>query len=183
MATLTTAESLRRRISDRPRYESETYYGDGTASAFSLSGVPIVTGCTSLGSMIPSAFVAAGDHWTATGATFDYNLGRVTFSGVISANSAFQVNYTYATFSDQEIDQVTGMYGTFMEMQLDLIDTLMADSYRRARWASQRGAYFDDSLTMANLMMMRSAVFARLTVEQGPLGKMIGWSDNQENTT
>lgn len=181
MAQLNSAEMLRRRISDRPRYTTETYYGDGTASAFMISGSPLVTGCTSLGSIAPSAFVAAGDHWTATGATFDYEQGRVTFSGVISANSAFQVNYTYATFSDQEIDQVTGSYSMMQDMQLDLIDTLMADSYKRARWASQRGAYYDDSLTMANLMMMRSAIFASKTVEQGPLGGMVPWSETQEN--
>ncbi len=67
-----------------------------------------------------------------------------------------------------------------MEMQLDLIDTLMADSYKRAQWGGQGGASFDDSQTMQNLMMMRSAVFARLTVEQGPLGDMVSWDREQE---
>jgi hypothetical protein len=176
---LTTAELLRRHIADRPRLAVELYYGDGTASSFGISGSPIVTGCTALGAFQPSAMVPVGNSWSATGATFDYNLGTVTFSGVISANSAFQVVYTYGTFSDQEIDQVTATYGILQEMQLDLIDTLMADSYKRARWASQRGAYFDDSLTMNNLMLMRSAVFASKTTEQGPLGGIVGWSNTQ----
>lgn len=175
-----TAELLRRHIADRPRLAIETYYGDGTASVFSISGTPIVTGCTAQGAFQPSAFVPVGNSWSATAASFDYNLGTVAFSGVISANSAFQVRYTYATFSDAEIDQVVSSYGMLQDMQLDLIDTLMADSYRRARWASQRGAYYDDSLTMTNLMMMRSALFASKTVEQGPLGTIISWGAQQE---
>lgn len=180
MATLTTAEILRRRISDRPRYASELYYGDGTAATFQISGVPIITGCTSLGAFQPSAMIPVGNSWSATGVTFNYNLGLVSFSGVPSALSAFQINYTYATFSDQEIDQVTATYGTIPDMQMDLIDTLMADSYKRARWASQRGAYFDDSLTMDNLMKMRSAVYAGKTVEQGPIGDQFSWDRTQE---
>lgn len=176
---MNTADLLRRHISDRPRLAIETYYGDGTANLFQISGSPVVTASTSLGAFQPSAMVFNGNKWSATGATFDYNLGTVAFSGVISANSSFQVSYTYATFSDDEINQVTASYGMMQEMQLDLIDTLMADSYRRARWASQRGAYFDDSLTMTNLMMMRSAVFASKTVEQGPIGSAIGWAEAQ----
>lgn len=177
---LTTAEILRRRISDRPRYSQELRYGDGTASTFQISGAPIVTGCTSLGAFQPSAMVPAGNGWSATGATFNYNLGLVTFSGVPSAASAFQVSYTHATFSDQEIDQVTATYGSISQMQLDLIDTLMGDSYTRARWASQRGSWIDDSQTMANLMMMRSAIFAAGTVEQGPIGDQYSWARTQE---
>lgn len=182
MANLNTADMLRRYIGDRPRLAVETYYGDGTASTFQMSGAPIISGCTSLGGFAPSARVPTGNGWSATGAAFNYHHGTVSFSGTISANSAFQVEYTYATFSDQEIDQVTASYGTYPEMQLDLIHTLMADSYKRARWASQRGAFFDDSLTMENLMSMRSAIFASKTVELGPLGGIVDWNKNQENT-
>jgi hypothetical protein len=180
---LNTAETLRRRLNDRPRLGIENYYGDGTANTFQISGVPIVTGCTSLGSFQPSALVPVGASWSGTGATFDYNLGLVHFSAAPSANSAFQVMYTYGTFSDQEIDQVTAIHGSFQDMQLDLIDTLMADAYRRARWASQRGAYFDDQGCMANLMMMRSAVFASKVLEVGPIGGIVGWSRTQSDTT
>src|SRR5512132_4298563 len=101
---MNTAEILRRHMGDRPRLMVETLYGDGIANMFQFSGYPLVTGSTALGSISPSAFVAADDHWTSTGATFDYNLGTVTFSGVVSANSAFQIRYTWGTFSDQEID-------------------------------------------------------------------------------
>ena len=180
---LNTADTLRRRIADRPRLAVENYYGDGTAAQFSISGSPIVTGATSLGGFRPSALVPVGNSWSATGATFDYQLGTVSFSGVISGNSAFQVRYTYGTFSDQEIDQVTGLYGTFQDMQLDLINTLMADSYKRASWGSQGGGSYDDSQTMQNLMLMRSAIFASLTVEQGPIGSAISWGASQETNT
>ncbi len=176
---LTTAEILRRRISDRPRLAIETYYGDGTASAFAISGSPVITGCTALGSTMPSAYVPVGNSWSGTGASFDYQQGMVAFAGTPSALSGFQVRYTWATFSDQEIDQATASYGMFQDMQLDLIDTLMADSYKRARWASQRGAYFDDALSMSNLMLMRSAIFSEKTIEQGPLGGIVGWSKTQ----
>lgn len=179
---LNTSDILRVRISDRPRLAIETYYGDGTASVFQISGTPVITGSTALGGLNPSAYVPVGNSWSATGATFEFNHGLVSFSGTISANSAFQCRYTWAVFSDQETDQITASCATMEDMRLAMIDTLMADSYKRARWASQRGAFFDDSLTMENLMSMRSAVFAEKTIEQGPLGGIVDWNKGQENS-
>jgi hypothetical protein len=183
MATLNSAEILRRRVGDKPRMAIETYYGDGFNNMFQYSGNPIVTGCTSLGAIKPSAYVLAGNGWSGTASTFDYLQGTVTFSGTISALSAFQLVYTYATFSDQEIDQVTAAYGSIPDMQMDLIDTLMADSYKRMAWGSERGSTYDESKTMTNLMMMRSAVFASKTVETGPHGYFAEWAATQETNT
>lgn len=180
---LTTAEILRFQIADRPRLQKETFYGDGTASAFQLSGYPVVSGCTSLGGLVPSAFNTAsgGASWSGTGATFSYYLGTVTFSAVPSASSALHVEYTYGTFSDAEIDLVTGLYSDLPSMRLALIDNLMGDAWKRARWAAGAGGFFDDSLSLANLMQMRSAVRAEMTNEQGPQMFYGSWDSEQEN--
>ena len=183
MATLNTADQLRLFIGDRPRFAQETYFGDGTASSFQISGFPLVSGCTALGGFQPTAFVTGNNPsaWSATGATFDYNFGRVTFSAVPSADSAFQVIYSYANFSDQEIDFLTANYPNTKAMRMAMIDTLMADAYKRTRWSDFRGGQFDDSQTMSNLMKMRDAVWKELTVEQGPIGALISWGQSQEN--
>lgn len=179
---INSADSLRFFSNDQPRQMIETKYGDGTAQLFQMSGMPMVTGATAFGGYTPSAFVPHANGWTATGATFSLPLGTVTFPVAISANSAFQVSYTYATFSDFEIDMVTGLYpGDSYSQRLALIDNLMADSYKRARWAAGRGAYFDDSTTMQNLMLLRSAIRGEATTEQGPLGDIISWDDQQAN--
>ena len=179
---LNTAEQLRFFINDRPRLSQETFYGDGTGSAFQVSGYPIITGATALGGFAPSAYNTAsgGASWTATGATFNYNLGQVSFSAVPSANSALMVRYTYATFSDAEIDLVTGLYSDLPTMRLALIDNLMGDAYKRARWGAGAGGAYDDSKTLDNLMSMRSAVRAEMTTEQGPQMVYGSWDVNQE---
>jgi hypothetical protein len=180
---LNSADQLRFFGNDQPRFLIETRYGDGTASSFQVSGAPIVSGATAFGGVPPSAFVPiGGTAWSGTGATFNYPLGIVSFAAPISANSAFQVDYTYGTFSDQEIDFVTGNFGDMYAMRLALIDNLMSNSYKRARWVAQRGgASYDDSETMSNLMLMRSALIAERTTEQGPLGDIISWDEQQQN--
>ena len=165
-------------MNDKPRLQVETRYGDGTARMFQMSGTPIVTGAQ--GAFQPSAFVAGAGQWTSTGATFDAALGTVSFSGTISANSAFQVTYTYATFSDDEINFITGAYGDMYGMRLALVDALMADAYKRAKWGAARGVYYDDTKTMDNLMQLRSAIIAARTTEQGPIGEIISWGDQQQ---
>lgn len=185
MANLNSADALRFFMADRPRLLMETKYGDGTASAFQISGVPLVTGGTALGGFAPSAFVpigvGGGTAWSATGATFNIPLGTVSFNNAISANSAYQVKYTYSTFSDQEIDFVTGLFTDMYAARLALIDNLMADSYKRASWGVQRGAFYDDSKTMQNLMLMREAIYKEMTVETGPQGDILSWDANQQN--
>lgn len=178
---LNTADQLRFYASDKPRMLTEVRYGDGTASAFQLSGASIITGATALGGFQPSAFVPQDNAWGTTGATFNLSLGLVSFNGTISGNSAFQVAYTYATFSDQEIDFVTGAYGDMPSMRLALVDNLMSDYFKRSRWAAQRGAYYDDTEAMKNLMLMRSAIIAERTTELGPLGDIISWDEQQQN--
>lgn len=179
-----TADSLRWYANDKPRLLTEVRYGDGTASAFQLSGVPLVTGGTAFGAFQPSAYVpigaGGGTAWSATGATFNLPLGTVSFSAAISAQSAYQVSYTYATFSDADIDFVTGLVGDMLSMRLALIDNLMSDAYKRASWGSQAGARYDDSKTMANLMLMRSAIRAEMVEEIGPAGDIVSWDANQE---
>ena len=71
---LTTAQQVRTRIADRWRQAEEIRYGDGTASGFKLAqGAPFSTISAS------SAYVVNAG-WSATGATFDADLGTVKFT-------------------------------------------------------------------------------------------------------
>jgi hypothetical protein len=95
---LTTAQQVRLRIADPWRYAQEVRAGDGTASAFKLAqGAPHSTISAA------SALVATTAGWSASGATFETALGLATFSGVISAQSAWMAAYQWAVFSDEEV--------------------------------------------------------------------------------
>ena len=98
MTTLTTAQQVRARIQDIPQRFDLVLAGDGLRSAYTVQdGNAPVTNMISA-----SAFVVAPNGWSATGATFDPT-GFVTFSGVISANTAFRVVGVQSIFSEADI--------------------------------------------------------------------------------
>ena len=135
---LTTAQQVRLRIQDQATYADATYYGDGTATVFSLPHRNLISG---------TAYVPGGTGWTATGAAFD-PLGAVSFSGVISANSAWRVRYIHSTFSDDEVDHMIAAGGSVDGAALEAVETLMFDGLRRASWTSPDGAAYDDTAAM-----------------------------------
>lgn len=173
---LTTAQQVRRTISDPWRRKSEVQYGDGTASGFQLSeGAPY--------SMISAATASVPiTGWSATGATIDTALGYAEFSGVISASSAVRFDYQWAVFSDDEVSYFTAAGGgTVNGAALKAIDALMFDSYKRARWAAPDGSMYDDSKAVDNLVKMRSAISAQVVQDIAPGGGFASWAENQEN--
>ena len=181
---MNSAENLRFAIGDRPQYSVETYLGDGTASAFQVSGYPMITGATALGGQAPSVTIrnANGDSWTATGlAETGLLFGRVVFNQPIPENFPFQVGYTYATFSDNEIDSFTANNpGDLNGQKLAVIDTLLIDYAKRARWNAQ-GVSVDDHVVFENLLKMRETLWKQMTEQLGPLGGMASWSQSQQN--
>lgn len=168
--TLTSAQLLRLFIQDQPRIQDRTLAGDGSAASFPLADRNLTSA---------SAFVMAAGGWSATGATFDPT-GQVAFSGVISAATAFRVTYIYSNFSDTEINQYLSA-GTMNEAQIQVVQTLMFDSLKRASWASPDGTRFDDTQAMSEL----NAMYDRLKLEQyqdaAQGGGIIGWGENQGN--
>lgn len=142
--TLTDAQRLRLRIQDQPMLEDRTYYGDGQASVFTLAYTNVSSA---------SAYVSGSAGWTGTGATFNPT-GNVAFSGVISANSAFRVTYTYSTFADAEIDQFLADGGGLAGASREACVALMFDATKRARWMAPDGSQFDDTIAMGHLRDM-----------------------------
>jgi hypothetical protein len=176
--TLSVAEQVRLRIQDPFRYETETVYGDGTASAFKLrQGQPYSTL-----SATATASIATTAGWSATGCTVNHSHGRVIFSGVISANSAIQTDYFWSVFGDAEIGQFTADGGTVVGASLEAVKTLMFDAWKRARWAAPDGTNYDDTQAFANLATLKSALHEEQAgADELPAGETFSWAEEQEN--
>jgi len=165
---LTTAEQVRLRISDFPILEAATYYGDGSASAFNLPHRNLTSA---------SAFIMNAG-WSATGATFDAS-GIVTFSGVLSAHSAFHVRYAHSVFSEAEINHFTAVGGNLNGAAIEAVQTLMFDGLKRATWAAPDGSEYDDTRAIGLL----KDLYATLKTEQAEAafaaGGFQGWAITQ----
>lgn len=180
---MNSAELLRVAMSDRPKFANENYTSDGTATTYQLSGFPLVTGSTALGSFQPSAFVAgaSGNMWSATGATFNLLFGVATIPSAIPFGQPIQFQYTWGVMSDQEIDFLTAQDpGDLVLMQIHYIDWLLADYAKRARW-NAGGVSYDETRLHDFLINMREVLWKRTTLEQGPQGGIESWYDQQEN--
>ena len=172
---LSTAQQIRLRVQDAPRIADVVRYGDGSASAFDLQHVNVISA---------SAFVmvSAGGTpptgWSATGATFNAS-GYVTFSGVPSANSALKLRYVYSTFSDDEIDHFQTAGGNINGAALEAVQTLMFDGLKRSKWAAPDGSEYSDVDAMKLLTDMYDR-FKKEELEDGIAGGGFGqWAITQ----
>ena len=171
---LTLAQQVRLRISDRWRYAAEVRYGDGSGSAFKLAqGAPF----SNLNSGA-SAFVATTGGWSATGASIDTALGVITFSAIVSANSAWQTVYQWAVFSEDEIGQFTAVAANVPGAALEAVRTLMFDGLRRARWHAADGTIYDDTQALQHLREMQDRL--EKEAEDIPDGGLESWSEQQQ---
>ncbi len=171
--TLTTAQQVRLKIRDQWRRKSEEKYGDGTASSFQLSeGAPYST-------IISATASIAVTGWSATGCTFDNTLGYVTFSGLVSANSAVRFDYLWAVFSEDEIGNFTAVRGTVNGAAVEAIDSLLFDASRRARWAAPDGSQYDDTSTSRLLLDMRDKLAEQDQQDIGAQGGYESWAIGQ----
>ena len=172
---LATADQVRLRISDRWRWAEEVRMGDGSASGFKLAqGAPFSHLITASAHVI-----TAGGTWSATGATIDPSLGLVTFSGVISAQSAWRASYHWAVFSDDEIGQFTAVGGNVAGAALEAVRTLMFDSLRRSKWAAPDGTEYDDTAAQRQLLEMEKRLVEEVTRADGAVGGIESWSEQQ----
>lgn len=168
--TFTTAQHVRLRIQDIPTRIDATYVGDGTAATFALPYRNLSSG---------SAFVPLGNTaWTATGATFDPT-GVVSFSGVISAQSAFRTVYVYSTFSEEEIDQFITVGGSVNGASQEAVLALMFDGLRRARWAAPDGSSYDDTAALRTLKDLYDTLRLELEDEAISGGGVESWALEQ----
>lgn len=169
--TLTTAQQVRGRIQDYPRIFDVTLYGDGSGSAFATQDYRNLTSA--------SAFVPGANGWTATGAAFNVT-GFVTFSGVISANSAFRVRGVYSVFSDDEIGHFTAVGGSVPGAALEAVRWLRFDALKRAKWAAPDGTMYDDTMALAQIGALESALVAEVMDSISSDGGFESWPEGQE---
>jgi hypothetical protein len=149
---LTTAQMVRERIQDIPTLANDTYYGDGLAVTFQLPHRNLTSA---------SAFVQGTNAWASTGATFNAS-GYVTFADVISANSAFRVQYVHSVFSDELIDQRVSALGNVLDVSLEFARDLLFDSVKRAKWVAPDSSEWDDTKAIDAV----KAIIADIKAEQ-----------------
>lgn len=172
--TLTTAQQVRLRIQDLPAVADLTLYGDGQNSAFGLAqGAASYRNITS-----GSAFVLAAGIWSATSATFNTS-GYMTFSGVISAQTAFRARFVYSVFSDDEIGHFTAVGGTVAGAALEAVNALRFDALKRASWAAPDGSTYDDTKAIVALEKLyedlRGEIFEGAVTDGG----FASWAEGQ----
>ena len=124
---------------------------------------------------------APGTAWSATGATFDVT-GYVTLSGIISANSAFRVEYAHTVFADNVIDEYVSAEGSLIGAALLCAYDLQFDAIKRSRWMAANGSQFDDT----NGAKVVDGIIARLEKQQAQeamgAGGFWSWAEEQANT-
>lgn len=169
--TLTTAQTVRLKIADLPRLADTTYYGDGFASAFLLPHTNLSSG---------SAFVPGSNTWIFTGSTFNES-GMVSFSSVISANSAFRVTYVHSVFSETEVSAFIEVGGNVNGAAIQALHTLMFDAAKRARWMGSDGSQFDDVAAADNLWKAYSAIKEEQLDAGAAAISMQSWTLNQQD--
>jgi hypothetical protein len=168
--TLTTAQQVRLKIQDAPISENVTLYGDGTATVFRMPHGNLTTA---------SAYVPiGGTAWSATGCTVDPT-GAFMFSGVISANSAYNVRYIHTTFSDDEITNFLDVGGTILGAALEAVEALMFDAIKRARWMASDGTQYDDTSAQSHLAKMHDLLSKQIEAESTSAGGFSSWAINQ----
>ncbi|RPJ00024.1 MAG: hypothetical protein EHM39_05520 [Chloroflexi bacterium] len=172
--TLDTAAQVRLRITDFPAVADLTFYGDGRDSAFGLAqGAAAYRNITS-----GSAYVLASNIWSATGCTFNTS-GWVTFSGVISANTAFRTRFVHSVFSDEEIGHFTAVGGSVAGAALQAVHALMFDGLKRAKWAAPDGSTYDDTAALAQLKTLYDTLKEELADADVANGGFVSWAEGQ----
>lgn len=171
---LTTGQRIRLRIQDAPIRADLTLIGDGTASTFLAPHANL----TSASAFVPGAGNSA---WSATGFSYSLN-GEYSFSGVISANSAYRLTYTHSTFSDDEIDQFLADGGGGINgAALEALYALAFDAVKRSQWMAPDGSMYNDQNAQTHIRDMIAIVKKELETESTSQGGMISWSVNQGN--
>jgi len=168
----TDIQKVRIKIADPPIIEDLTRYGDGTAQYFVLPHVNLTTA---------SAFVpvgVGGTAWSATGCTFDAS-GQLSFSGVVSANSAYKARYIHTNFSDSEVQNFLDNGGSILGASLEALQSLMFDAAKRARWMASDGTQYDDTAAQSHLRSMYDLISSQLENEVLSGGGFGSWAVNQ----
>jgi hypothetical protein len=172
---LTTAQQVRLRIQAPWQRGEEIQYGDGIASGFKLAqGQPYSTIISATASIVNTG-------WSATGCTIDESNGYVTFSGVISANSAVRFDYLWSVFSDDEIEYFTAVGGNVPGAALEAVRALMFDGLKRANWQTPDGTRYDDTRAIDLLKALEERLQAEVERADGPAGGFESWSIEQGN--
>lgn len=146
MPGITTAQMVRRALGDPIRRTAQYVIGDGSATAFFLSGAPVYSGTApAFRLVLAGGLISASGIGTAT--AWDHENGIVALNSALWAGSAALAEYHWSVFSEVEIEQITASYGTIDEMAIAGIEWLQADYAKRVKWSMAQGPSVDPSNT------------------------------------
>lgn len=174
---LTTAQVVRSRINCPYIYDTEVIYGDGSGSAYKLKqGAPF---STISATATASVLVAGG--WSATGATFDYSLGRVVFATALWPNSAVQIDYQWSVFGELEMDYfISASNSGILQASLLAVQHMLVDAAKQASWGAPDGSNLDPKQIFNNLKALESGLVNEIRgSELGPIGDVNSWAETQ----
>lgn len=169
-----TALLVRQRIQDSAHRANYTLYGDGTAQTFDLQHENVQSA---------SAFVGIGSPptgWSATGCAFNAG-GFVDFSGVISAQTAFNVRYVYNVWSDEVIGEYITAGGGVLGAALQCAYDLLYDNVKRNQWMAANGATFNNVQAGTYVKDIISALKEEMREDATQYGAMASWSETQSD--
>ena len=171
------AQALRRSIGDLHHREVEVPTGDGVASAFQLGGFPIASG-TGQSEAGSATLVSPFGNLTAS---WNFNYGLVALNGVPSANSAVGTAvYYHSVFSDEEIDRYMSANSDDLQLAtLNVVQDLMGDAWKRAKWAAGAGIMYDDSGAMKRLQDWYNTIWQAIRDDYGTTPGPLAWSETQ----
>lgn len=171
MTLTTSAQYLRVKIRDIPQFKDQTFIGNGTASVYTLASNMVLTS--------GSAYVPVGNSaWSATGASFDAS-GFVSFSGVISANSAFRVTWVESVFSEDEIGLFITAGGSLNGAAIEAVIALMFDSLKCASWGASDGSTYSNTASQQAAQNLYDKLIQEQEGEAIAAGGMSSWSLSQ----
>lgn len=175
---LSSALQLRARLSDRHRRTAQYVYGDGTATAFFLSGFPIPSGAGSA----TVRLVLAGGVLSATGGTaWHFGDGILAFGTALSANSGALTEYVHSIFSDEEIDTITALQAGDLNAQtLEGLRWLWADYAKRVKWDMAQGPSVDP--TEAAKRLEKMIQYYEDLADRHAEGGLESWAEYEQTT-
>lgn len=139
---MTDIATIRRRIGDRPKAQNDIMEGNGVDRVIDLQHGNVWDVIVRIGETeIPAANY-----------TVDAEPGRITFNAPPDQAAAIRISYLYATYTDEEIQELIDEYGldgaTIAILEELTADTARFHDYSQGETSSKRSQVFDHLLKL-----------------------------------
>lgn len=135
MATSSEIEQVRRRIGDSKKSNTEMLVGDGTTVLFDLE----------YKNVFDAIVKVAGESTTAF--SLNGSAGQIVLAEAPEEGASIEVTYSYAGYTDEELNEMIGIYGVTGTV-VECLSGLLADSakfydYSQGQTTDKRSQIFE----------------------------------------